>query len=103
MKPTQSHATHPKERRGPALVSLVRTVVRLVLSRAHGTPKERRIKRIHLDETKFAKEFEKKLWGGFSHYALQDLETLKRNGSGGVSGAAWALAAWYAAEGDFQK
>ena len=53
-----------------------------------------------------AMRLEAKLWGGFSRYALRDLEALKRSFSAdpaGVSHAAWALACWYAVEGNIAR
>jgi glycosyltransferase involved in cell wall biosynthesis len=48
-----------------------------------------------------AKALEAKLWGGFSRYALKDLELLKRSPRSDpveVYHSAWVLARWYAAE-----
>ena len=53
-----------------------------------------------------AKALEKKLWGGFSRYALKDLETLKRSRCASqkeVSYAAWALARWHSGEREYVR
>jgi len=53
-----------------------------------------------------ADELDKRLWGGFSSYALPALEALKNNPSATQSErekAAWALMAWYYVEEDFQR
>ena len=53
-----------------------------------------------------ARALEAKLWGGFSSYALKDLEELKRSVHADrkeVSYAAWALARWYAAEWNWER
>jgi len=47
---------------------------------------------------------EDRLWGGFSLYAVKELEALKvgwRTSRPSVARAAWALACWYAAERDY--
>jgi len=51
------------------------------------------------------KQCEDKLWGGFSRYALAELQTLKRSSSNPaeVAAAARALADWYTAENDFER
>ena len=51
-------------------------------------------------------ELEAKLWGGFSRYALTDLEKLRRSRFASLaeqSFAAWALARWYALEEDYDR
>src|SRR5262245_38211641 len=53
-----------------------------------------------------ANALEDKLWGGFSRYAVADLEALKQTkqaDSKEVGYAAWALARWYASERDFER
>jgi glycosyltransferase involved in cell wall biosynthesis len=60
---------------------------------------------LHL-RTPRAKALEDKLWGGFSRYAVGELEALKQSpqtDSGEAAYAAWALAHWYAAERDFER
>lgn len=50
--------------------------------------------------------FEDKLWGGFSSYAMSDLESLRDNAEAKKRDrvyAAWALARWYACHNDHQK
>lgn len=52
------------------------------------------------------KALEDKLWGGYSLYALRDLENLTLDQSVDrleLSEAAWTLAGWYAAEGNFSN
>ncbi len=53
-----------------------------------------------------AKRLQAKLWGGFSRDALKDLEALKTSRGTdptNASIAAWALARWYASEGNFAR
>jgi glycosyltransferase involved in cell wall biosynthesis len=53
-----------------------------------------------------ARALDEKLWGGFSQYALQDLETLKSSHTAGpeeISFAAWALARWHAVQGSYER
>ena len=53
-----------------------------------------------------ARRLEDRLWGGFSRYALAELEALKRSRSSDpveVAAAARALAGWYTAENDFRR
>ena len=53
-----------------------------------------------------AKKLSRKLWGGFSRYALRDLEELKRSVSALPTErgkAAWHLARWYAFEHDYTR
>lgn len=50
----------------------------------------------------YARVLEDKLWGGFSRYALNELEALKGSGKPYEAvRAAFALASWHAAEGSF--
>lgn len=65
--------------------------------------------RIHIAEGKKAyraTELDAKLWGGFSRYALRDLERLRRSrfaSPAEQSVAAWALARWYALQQDYER
>jgi glycosyltransferase involved in cell wall biosynthesis len=65
--------------------------------------------RIHITESKKANratELEAKLWGGFSRYALRDLERLRRSrfaSPAEQSVAAWALARWYALQQNYER
>lgn len=60
-----------------------------------------------VDKVAPAALIEERLWGGFSRYALRDLETLKsapsRTGRKIAADCAWILAGWYAAEGDLER
>lgn len=53
-----------------------------------------------------ARGLDDKLWGGFSRYALHDLEALKRSRTAAapeVAYAAWALARWHAVRQDYGR
>lgn len=53
-----------------------------------------------------ARQLDDRLWGGFSRYALADLEAVKRSSSTNtaeIADAAKALACWYTAENDFPR
>jgi FkbM family methyltransferase len=53
-----------------------------------------------------AASLEKKLWGGFSTYALEDLENLKNSSYGKKverRKAAWSLMRWYYVNGEYEK
>jgi glycosyltransferase involved in cell wall biosynthesis len=57
-------------------------------------------------EANRATELDAKLWGGFSRYALRDLESLRRSRfalPAEQSIAAWALARWYALQQDYER
>jgi hypothetical protein len=53
-----------------------------------------------------ARTLERKLWGGFSGYALAELETIKQSGDEPEPeklAAAWALMVWYHTQGEFGR
>ena len=60
----------------------------------------------HETRGKVAKKLNRKLWGGFSRYALRELEELKNCTSAQPmerSKAAWYLARWYAFKHDYAQ
>lgn len=51
-----------------------------------------------------ARSVEDKLWGGFSRYALRELESIASTGRGrNAANAGWALACWHTADNEFEK
>src|SRR4029077_1798030 len=98
-KPDDYRRAHPDKDPGDwRLKAALRFLRRLTPSKSKPDMKPRK--------SSIAKRLNDKLWGGFSQYAVRDLDELKRCVSATLSDrseAAWYLARWHAFEQDYAR